>query len=217
MRGPLCEVEQLGDGSPSRQRAHVEFTQDGDFQAAHTIKSIKPPDDARSSSPSQCAINWLLSQGITNEAIREPWPIRSTRVVFDDRGGYMPIPGVGDFAFVIAIYDGELPIDSAAWQPKTGKIATRLGAGALLGEEQVGLDGTGTTGRALLVWRDPISWLKAERRGVVIADPILAAHRLSGIIIKGEDDRHDRELGNLQVPKPIIANHVSGNNSMAAT
>ena len=127
---------------------------------------------------------------------------------------YLPCPGVGEFAFVFAVIDCGTIIDAAAWQPKTGKIATRLGFGGMLGEGQVGRDEIGTTGRPLPVWRDPVGWLKAGRCGVVIAEPDLAAHRLAGIVISGEDHKHGRELRKrLRLPSPMIVSPHGNSNS----
>jgi len=171
-------------------------------------------DPTEGSKPEQSDIDWLLNQGITIDAIASPWAVHAARVVFDDRGGFLPCPGVGGFAFVFAVIDCGTIIDAAAWQPKSGKIATRLGFGAMLGEGQIGRDEIGTTGRPLPVWRDPVEWLKAGRCGVVIADPVLAAHRLAGIVISGEDHKHGRELRKgLRLPSPMIVSPHGNSNS----
>jgi hypothetical protein len=55
------------------------------------------------------------------------------------------------------------------------------------------------------VFCTPLRWLKADRRGLVIADPLLAAHRLSGLILEAEDEAHAAELSRiLSVPPPTI-------------
>lgn len=159
-----------------------------------------PPEAA---CPDQTAINWFLKRGIDIMSIASPWPVWVARVTFEPSGRYTPCT-VGDFAYVFAVIDDGI-IDAVAWAPANGRIGTRLGIGALIGEGQVGRDGIGTTGPPLPVWRSPIGWLKARRVGVVVVDPELAAHRLAGLTLQAEDHHHRAELKQrLQLPKPTI-------------
>lgn len=157
-----------------------------------------------SSPPDDTAIRWLEGRGVLRDDICRPFPVHVARVIFDD-GRYRPAPGVGDFAFVFAVFDEEI-VDAAAWEPSTGRMATRLGNGAALGQALIGTAGWGTTGRSLVVRRSPLDWLRSGRRGLVIVDPILAAHILAGRALRAEDDAHRRELKRvLRLPPPAFA------------
>ena len=92
--------------------------------------------------------------------------------------------------------------DLVAWSPNSGRIGTRLGNVFGLGAEQVGVDGCGTTGLPIPVHRDPLGWLQASRRGIVIADWDLAAFDLRGLILEAEDDTHRRDLVRRLTPRP---------------
>ena len=59
-------------------------------------------------------------------------------------GRYEPGTVGGEFALVIAIIDSGTIIDLASWAPKSGRMATRKGVGAMLGQGQIGRDGVGT-------------------------------------------------------------------------
>ena len=171
-------------------------------------------DPDETATPDQTALDWLRDRGVAIDAITSPWGVRVARVVFDG-ARYAPAPRVGSFAFIFAIIDGDI-IDAAAWEPKTGKIASRFGIGALLGEGQIGRDQLGTMGRALPVWRSPLEWLRDGRKGVVIVDAQRAAHVLAGATIKPEDDFHRRELKRLlRVPPPTFATSKAASSRQA--
>jgi hypothetical protein len=173
--------------------------------------------------PDECAlptlksISWLGRRGVTLEAITSPWCIRAAFVIFDPQAPrYVPSP-TGSAAFLFAVISGVGILDAAAWSPTLGRIGTRLGLGAALGEAQAWRDGIGTTGSPLPVWRDPIGWLKAGRRGVVICDPILAAHRFAGLILAAEDAAHVVALRQLLlVDQPTIIQSREMPNAAAA-
>lgn len=133
-----------------------------------------------------------------------PFPIQVARVLYLRDGRFEP-NRIGDFAYALPIIIDNSIIDIVAWAPSTGQIATRLGDGACLGEGQIGIDGVGSTGLPLPVWRHPLGWLIAERTGIVIADYKLASHVLAGLHLLAENDAHTAELQNtLKVPSPTI-------------
>ena len=151
----------------------------------------------------QEAIDWLLANGITIGTITMAWAVRSARVTFEPTGRYRPCPGIGHFAYVFAILDHGV-VDLAAWSPKDDRLATRLGHGGALGQGQLGIDGVGAD-HPLPVWRSPLDWLRAGRRGVVIADPAVTAHLFAGAILQAEDRAHAAEVSDaLRLPPPTV-------------
>jgi hypothetical protein len=152
----------------------------------------------------QRAIDWLLGNGVTIDAIAMPWAVRSARVTFEPTGRYRPCSGLGQFAYIFAIIDDRI-LDLVAWSPENDRLATRLGRGGALGQGQLGIDGVGTTDRPLPVWRRPLDWLRASRRGVVIADSLVAAYLLAGAILQVENKAHAAEISDaLRLPPPKL-------------
>ena len=152
----------------------------------------------------QEAIDWLLASGVTIDTVATPWAVRSARVTFEPTGRYRPCPGLGEFAYVLPLIDDGI-VDLVAWSPKNDRLASRLGRGGALGQGRLGIEGVGTTDRPLPVWRSPLNWLRAGRRGVVIADPVVAAHLFAGTILQAEDRAHATEVSEaLRLPPPTV-------------
>ena len=113
----------------------------------------------------------------------------------------------GEFALIVGV-NADLSTtmadlnaaDIVAWSPKSGRIGTRLGCSFALGEDQIGIDGLGTTGLPIPVHRNPLGWLRADRRGIVVADWEMAAYTLRGLILEAEDDAHRRDLARRLTP-----------------
>jgi hypothetical protein len=144
----------------------------------------------------------LLDAGIDPADIASPWLICRARVIFGGNGRYRP-DRIGEPALIIGVLDNGL-VDIAAWHPSTGRIATRLGVGAVLGLSAVD-DGCGSASRPLPVWRDPVGWLLAHRCGIVIVDWGRTAHLLAGAVLQPEDKAHGAELTRrLRVLPPVI-------------
>ena len=155
--------------------------------------------------PDTAAIEWLCRNGATISAVASPWAVRVALVRFELSGRYVPAGGLGDFAFVLPIVSGGEIIDVAAWCPASGRVATRLGLGAMLGQDELDVEGAGSTGAALRVWRDPLGWLRAGRRGLVVVDKDQSARLLAGLTLRAEDDAHARTLRRLlRLPSPVI-------------
>ena len=156
----------------------------------------------------QEAFDWLLANGVTIGTIAMPWAVRSARVIFEPAGRYRPCPGLGEFAYIFAILDRGI-VDLAASSPKDERLATRLGRGGALGQGQLSIDGVGTIDRPLLVWRSSLDWLRAGRRGVVIADAEVAGHMFAGAILQAEDKDHAAEVSDaLRLPPPTVIFHT---------
>jgi hypothetical protein len=154
----------------------------------------------------QATLTNLLAQGIAASAIASPWGVARARVCFRhwaDR--YFPMC-TGEPALIFGILDDGL-IDLVAWWPAGGKIGTRLGIGGCLGQGQIGRDGLRMADRPIPVFRNPVTWLRQNRRGLVVADWDAAAHLLSDVALRPEDERHGIELSRrLRVRPPIIIN-----------
>ena len=167
--------------------------------SAATIALLADPQET--SSLGDLNIQRMLRQGISIAAIAAPWAVRCGHVLFETDGHrYRPNP-IGEFALVFGVLAdlsntmGDLnALDIVAWAPKSGRIGTRLGRAFALGEDQIGVDGMGTTGLPLVVHRTPLGWLKANRRGIVVADWEIAGVALRGMILEAKNDAHRREL-----------------------
>ncbi len=165
----------------------------------HISEALGSPLDQR-------ALNWLQGHGVDHEAITQPWPLRTGRVVFGE--GRAELNRLGDFSFVLPLMADDGIADAIAWAPGSGRLATFAGIGAALGQAQIGWGGLGTIGRPVCVWRSPLGWLKAGRRGLVIVDIERAAHVLAGVAIEAEDADHAADLRRaLVVPPPVITAH----------
>jgi hypothetical protein len=104
--------------------------------------------------------------------------------------------------FLVTDSDGEA-VDLVGWQPRTGQLGSWRGYAWGLGQEDVFLPRF-TDHDGLHVWRTPLEWLQAARRGVVIFRPRLAAELLAdaGPLI-AMDLEHGEELrAALQRPGP---------------
>ncbi len=187
---------------------------DADAQANQSIYDglSRPPepktlflDPDEGAVPDDTALACLVGRGVPIDAIAMPIAIRAARVCINRNRRYTPNV-MGDLAFIIPVTDAGGVVDFCAWVPHTGKTATRLGTGAMLGGELVGRDtGDGVTVPPLRVFRSPLDWLRVRRCGVVILEPTRAAFALAGVVIEAVDDGHADELRRrLRVPAPIV-------------
>ena len=150
----------------------------------------------------QEAIDWLLGSGVTIDILAMPWAVRSARVTFEPTGHYRPCPGIGHFAYIIAVIDDGI-VDLVAWSPTDGRLATRVGYGFALGQGQI-THALLTTAK-LKVRRDPLDWLRNHRDGIAIIDPVLAARALADLDLDAEDASHAEELTALLRSPPRIS------------
>jgi hypothetical protein len=95
---------------------------------------------------------------------------------------------------VFLVEDSVGPIDVVAWQPQAQRIGSWRGLAWGLGQDRA-YDARIGHDDALPVWRSPLDWLRADRRGIVILRPGLAGHFLddAGPLL-AEDPEHGREL-----------------------
>lgn len=145
-------------------------------------------------------LDWLHGRGVPPLAVAVPLCLGVAKVVFLG-GRYRPSP-LGAPALILPVIDHTV-VDAVAWRPTTGRVATRLGAGGLLGQGEIGRDGLGTCAVPLPAYRSPLDWLRASRCGVVVVDAKLAAHLLAGVIVGAEDEKHSAEIAALSVPAPV--------------
>jgi hypothetical protein len=104
----------------------------------------------------------------------------------------------------LALDEAGSPIDLVAWATKPYRIASWFGATPFLGAESLLAPRLGQVG--LKVFPDPLSWLKAERDGVVIVHPEDAKWRIVGERLIVSDGAFGRELREkLSLPQPRIA------------
>lgn len=143
-------------------------------------------------------VKWIVGQGVSVMALAsEPAP-SVERVLFgSDRFDNNPL---GEKALVFPVGDDEI-----AWAPHSRRIASRWGQAWALGQDQVGRDGMGTSGRALPVRRDPIEWLRRGRMGVVVVDWPMAARVLAGLTLEAADNLLAGLLTRrLHLPAPVV-------------
>ena len=95
-------------------------------------------------------------------------------------------------AIVVPIFDedGTL-VDLGAWSQQHNRFALWRGAAPALGLENIfapRIDGP------LVAHPNVLSWLRAERRGVLIVDAKAAATRLAGVTLRVEDPAFGRQI-----------------------
>ena len=101
-------------------------------------------------------------------------------------------------------YDDQ-PVDLAAWAPSTGRLAVWLGRAWALGQHTAYLPRTDPQD-GLLIWRNPLHWIGARQRGLVLLEHHRAAEHLSDAgPLLAEDVEHGQELRKvLTRPAPRI-------------
>lgn len=158
-------------------------------------------------------IDRLLMAGVERvaflrSALGRPSPIHCARVaaacgrfVFDPARAERD--GVTAYLFLALDRCGD-PVDLVAWRPgPAGFLASRFGRVAMLGEELIGAPAAHTP---LAVFPDALSWLRADRQGVVVVDSIQAAPLLREVgHLAVADARHaDRLRRDLTITAPRI-------------
>ena len=152
----------------------------------------------------------LARLGVPMDGLIGPPPIRAGYVLFDELGFEFDHhdrhgrEGVRAFLFAITDPQGVCR-DIVAWSPQLNRTATWLGRAWALGEERVYAPRLTDHG-ALPVWRDPLGWLRANRKGICLIRPKSAVHHLddAGPLL-AEDPEHGAELRRLLArPAPRI-------------
>jgi hypothetical protein len=144
-------------------------------------------------------IDHLVQQGVPTSALSHPMPLRAADIVWVAEGrfefpNYLPCDALRECALLFLVEDsGGAPLDIVAWAPSTDRIGSWLGYAWGLGEETIYAPRLECV--ALPVWRSPLDWLRANRRGVVLLKPQLAAQFLRDVgPLMAEDVEHGLEL-----------------------
>jgi hypothetical protein len=153
----------------------------------------------------QQTIDWLADEGVSAHAMSMPWSVMMARVRFGRDGRFnVDADGVSVLSFAI-IDHGEI-VDIACWHVESGRLATWFGRGCCLGEGQVHQSASYMFGASLPVYRRPLSWLRNNRRGIVIVDARFAYATLAHVPrLQAEDAAHRQEVNQLlQPPQPRV-------------
>ena len=154
-------------------------------------------------SPNDVEVQWLLSKGVSCNALPSPWPVGATNALF--AGRTFELAPHGERCLTWTVFDRGEPLDIVAWQPRAGKLATWLGQGFCL-DDHDWLDNPATWwgGGALRIHRSPLEWLRADRDGIVIVQPRLSYPFLRNVPRLSFADRlHAQRFKRwLQPPKP---------------
>jgi hypothetical protein len=154
--------------------------------------------------PSDGIVRWLIDQGVSDDAITLPWPLRESAVRFE-RGGVFDFDAEGDRAIIFRAEDRGECSDLIAWSARTGKIASWHGnAFCLGGVAEIWNPAHYLFNDALPVHRSPLQWLQAERTGIVIIEPRDAYGYLRSCPrVRVSDHVFGRQLERwIQPPKP---------------
>lgn len=129
-------------------------------------------EDLNAKDLSSKAREWLQQQGVSVGFIDADWkgaasPIWRAHVSFSSDGRWFDPSPDGVAAFVVEVRDqfGD-HVDWAAWRPRSGSLATSIGALPLLGIENCFRPRLGV----LVVHASALSWLTAGRSGVLLRD-----------------------------------------------
>ncbi|WP_162560585.1 hypothetical protein [Methylobacterium durans] len=174
---------------------------------AGTFETCRPmqPSDVR------C----LASHGVRPEVLHQPdapfrkgyvaW-LAEKRFIFEAQltGSHVKVGGERALLILVIGFGGQ-PVDIAAWDPGSGRLATWLDKAWALGQDmQFRL--RCQPAEPLPIRRDALSWLKADRHGLVLIRSRLATEHLRGAgPLLAEDVAHGRALKKeLASPTPTI-------------
>ena len=147
---------------------------------------------------------WLIARGVPSSAMTAPWPILSSRVVFDGLYGF-DFNIEGDQALIFKAEDRGEQADLIAWDLRTGNIASWHGNTFCLGDlDQIDNPATYFAGGYLRIHASPLYWLIAGREGIVILRPNFAyAHLRYCRRLLCDDPPHAEKVERLlQAPGP---------------
>lgn len=155
-------------------------------------------------------VDELARQGVPTVALLGPDPVRVGYVVFDESGFEFEqhhrhgTEGVRALLFAITDCQG-IYRDIVAWSSRLNQTAAWLNRAWAFGEGRVYAPRLSPQG-GLPVWRTPIGWLRANRRGICLIRPEAAAYHLDcSAPLIAEDAAHGAELKRLlTIPAPRI-------------
>ena len=154
-------------GTGPAPRSIIEWERDKETESIASVHRSLP-------FPSDDELRWLLSQGIEEAAMGNPWVIKGAAVHFDgDTFEFASANGVR--AIIFRAEDCGETIDLVACHFRTGRLASWRGAAFCLGDlEQLFNPATCFMGGALRVHQSPLDWLRSSRDGIVILRPGMA-------------------------------------------
>ena len=148
-------------------------------------------------------VYWFAKRRVRDAALNCEHPLLIDDVAFLPAGRFEFARYVREEvipAIIIVVRGCEGPIDLLAWQPRTNQQALWTGRAFALGEEQV--YGPFFGNEPLAVWRTPLSWLRAARRGLVIIRPQAALFYLNCVpALVAEDLAHAEVLERFLIPQ----------------
>jgi hypothetical protein len=155
-------------------------------------------------------IRWLREQGVPTSAFHRHDVVVRADVHLIDGGRFIFADEAREetettVALVFVAYDElGVPDDLVAWPPRTKVAVTWLGRRSYLGDAfgpRLGPHG------GVVVHPDPLTWLRADRDGLVLVDPDLAREQLrhAGPFVVDDDlDLAQRLESALTLPSPEI-------------
>ena len=148
-------------------------------------------------------IERFAAKGVEQAALRYPQPLRANGIVYRSDGSFEFAIDTGHRritqAFTILATTTFGAVDIVAWQPETNQIASWLNRAFALGEEQIWAPRLGD--EPLPIWRTPLNWLRAGRKGIVILRPEVACLQLDCVSgVCAEDFAHAEALERILFP-----------------
>jgi hypothetical protein len=153
----------------------------------------------------------IASLGLRPEVLLQPLALRVGSIAWIDAETFafeqhlvVDVPVEQAILFLVTDSHRDA-LDIAAWQPSSRRLGTWCHRAWALGQDTIYAPRLDRHG-ALPVWRNPLRWLKAGRRGVVLIQPRLASAFLcdAGPLL-AEDVEHGRQLKErLARPSPRI-------------
>jgi hypothetical protein len=162
---------------------------------------------------------WPERKGVLDAALGICPQVGTARVRFD--GNHFEEDPEGQSSLVFVIHDYGEFIDFAAWDQKTGQIGTWRGSGFAINQDTISNPASHFCGDALRIHADPLAWLRADRNGIVIANPTRTyAYLRSSGPLSFADSQHGqrvREWWRAQAPAgPKFLIEVQSNEGAAA-
>jgi hypothetical protein len=154
-------------------------------------------------------LNWLRASGVGTRAMWHPDLILRGAVRLIGRALFdsvHPEDEEAKPAFLLlarnAVGD---PCDVVAWNPRIRFVRSLYGHAEMLGEDEIYAPRLECEG-CLRIMRDPLDWLRVDRRGVVLLDGITSAAQLAAVGPLMVDDAAHRAdvLRLITIPSPKI-------------
>ncbi len=160
--------------------------------------------------PSDDVIRWLIDQGVSDDAMTSPWPLKEARVKFVGPHAFdFDADGDADAtrAIVFRAEDRSECSDLIAWSASKGRIASWHGNTFCLGDlDDCFNPGSWALGGGLFVHENPLAWLQAKRDGITIVRPDLTYAMLRHVPrLVFADAAYGRQVRQwLAPPKPSV-------------